>query len=218
MPKEWIDDRQRCCEAGIPEETRFRTQGELAQVMVERLWEAHSPCSWVVADTVSGGNLDLRTYGYSDVLAVACDEPVGRQSASGRKRRTVVEALAFHTDAWQCLSMSDGTKGPRLFDWAVMPVLHGWEDDGRHFLLVRRCLDNPDENACSFVFAPTGTPLAEMVQASGARWGIEECFEIGKDMGLAADEGRSFIAWYRHFTLVMLVETCLAGIGLCAAR
>lgn len=219
LPKEWIDDPQRCREAGIPEETRFRTKCELARLMVERLWEACIPFSWVVADTVYGGNLDLRTWlekhGYSYVLAVACDEPVGIQTASGRKRMTVAEALAFHTDTWQRLSMSDGTKGPRWFDWAVMPMLHGWEDDGRHFLLVRRCLDNPNEKAYYFVFAPLGTTLAEMVQAIGARWGIEECFEITKDMGLADYEVRSFIAWYRHITLVMLVEACLAGI--CAA-
>lgn len=40
LPKEWIDDRQRCCEAGIPEETRFQTKCELASRMIERLWEA----------------------------------------------------------------------------------------------------------------------------------------------------------------------------------
>ncbi len=204
LPKEWIDDPERCRQAGIPEETRFRTKCELAQLMVERLWEARIPFAWVVADTVYGGNLDLRTWlethGYSYVLAVACDEPVGIQTTSGRKRMTVAEALSFHPPDWQRLSMSEGTKGPRLFDWAVMPMLHGWEDDGRHFLLVRRCLDNPGEKAYYFVFAPLGTTLVEMVQAIGARWGIEECFEITKDMGHSDYEVRSFTAWYRHYS------------------
>jgi len=93
-----------------------------------------------------------------------------------------------------------------------MPILHGWEDDGRHFLLVRRCLDNPSEKAYYFVFAPLGTTLAEMVKAIGARWHIEETFEIGKDTGLADYEVRCWTAWYRHITLVMIVEACLAGI------
>jgi len=73
-------------------------------------------------------------------------------------------------------------------------------DDGRHFLLVRRCLDNPSEKAYYFVFAPLGTTLAEMVQAIGARWEIEECFETGKAMGLEDYEVRGFTAWYRHVT------------------
>ena len=216
LPKDWIDDPERCREAGIAEGTRFHTKCELAQHMVERLWNARIPFAWVVADTVYGGNLDLRmwleAHGYSYVLAEACDEPVGIQTASGRKRMTVAEALSFHADAWQRISMSEGTKGPRLFDWAVMPILHGWEDDGRHFLLVRRCLDNPSEKAYYFVFAPLGTTLAEMVQAIGARWGIEECFETGKAMGLEDYEVRGFTAWYRHVTLVMIVQACLAGI------
>jgi SRSO17 transposase len=43
--------------------------------MIERMWQAQIPISWVVADTVYGGNLDLRTWleahGYPYVMAVA---------------------------------------------------------------------------------------------------------------------------------------------------
>jgi SRSO17 transposase len=221
LPKEWIDDPGRCREAGIPEGTYFQTKCELARHMIERLWNAQIPFAWVVADTVYGGNLDLRmwleAHGYFYVLAVASDEPVGIQAPDGRKRMTVAEAeaLLLHAEDWRRLSMSDGTKGPRLFDWAVMPILHGWEDDGRHFLLIRRCLDDPSEKAYYFVFAKPATTLAEMVQAIGQRWCIEECFETGKEMGMEDYEVRCWIAWYRHLTLVMIVMACLAGI--CAA-
>jgi SRSO17 transposase len=78
LPKEWIDDPGRCREAGIPEEMHFQTKCELARQMIERLWRARILIAWVVADTVYGGNLDLRiwleAHGYSYVLAVACDE------------------------------------------------------------------------------------------------------------------------------------------------
>ena len=221
LPKEWIDDPQRCREAGIPEDTRFQTKCELARRMIERLWKAQVPFAWVVADTVYGGNLDLRlwleAHGYSYVLAVASDEPVGVQTPEGRKRMTVAEAeaLLVHTEDGHRLSMSNGTKGPRLFDWAVIPILHGWEDDGRHFLLIRRCLDDKAEKAYYFVFAPPATTLAEMVKAIGQRWCIEECFETGKEMGLEDYEVRGFTAWYRFITLVMAVMACLASI--CAA-
>jgi hypothetical protein len=97
----------------------------------------------------------------------------------------------------------------------VIPILHGWEDDGRHFLLVRRCLDDRSEKAYYFVFAPPETTLAEMVQAIGQRWRIEECFETGKEMGLSDYEVRGFTAWYRFITLVMVVMAALVGI--CAA-
>jgi len=186
--------------------------------MIERLWKARIPFAWVVADTVYGGNLDLRTWleahQYSYVLAVACTEAVEIQTSEGRKRMTVAqaEALSFHAEDWQRISMSYGTKGPRLFDWAVMPMLHRCEDDGQHFLLIRRCLDDPSEKTYYFVFAPQDTTLAEMVKAIGARWKIEECFETGKEMGLEDYEVRCWTSWYRHITLVMTAQACLAGI------
>lgn len=218
LPMRWIKDQKRCQEAGIPDTVRFQTKCEQARCMIERLWEAKIPFAWVVADTVYGGNADLRTWleahGYSFVLAVACDEPVEIQTPEGLKRMTVAEAetLSFHEQDWQRLSMSQGTKGPRLFDWAVIPMLQRCENDDRHFLLVRRCVDDPSEKAYYFVFAPLGTTLVEMVQAIGQRWKIEECFEIGKAIGLEDYEVRGFTAWYRHITLVMLVQACLAGI------
>ncbi len=77
LPKEWLDDPARCREAGIPEATRFQTKCELARQMIERVWRAGIPFAWVVADTVYGGNLDLRmwleAHGYFYVLAVACE-------------------------------------------------------------------------------------------------------------------------------------------------
>ncbi|HLZ63060.1 MAG TPA: IS701 family transposase [Ktedonosporobacter sp.] len=60
LPKEWIDDPGRCQEASIPEGLRFRTKCELAQQMIERVWNARVSFAWVVADSVYGGNLDLR--------------------------------------------------------------------------------------------------------------------------------------------------------------
>ena len=218
LPLRWILDRQRRREAGIPEEVAFQTKCEQAQMMIERLWKAKIPFAWVVADTVYGGNGALRAFleahQYFYGLAVACDEAVGIQTPEGRKRMTAAqaEARSFQAQDWQRISMSDGTKGPRRFDWAVIPMLHGWDDDGQHFLLVRRCVDDPQEKTYYFVFAPVGTTLTEMVKAIGARWKIEECFETGKAMGLEDYEVRGFTAWYRHITLVMIVQACLAGI------
>jgi SRSO17 transposase len=219
--KDWIDDPARRREAGIPDTIGFQTKCELARTMIERLFQAGIPFAWVVSDTVYGENEDLRAWleahQYSYALAVACDEKVGIQTASGRKQMTVAEAEAqmLQSNDWQRLSMSEGTKGPRLYDWAVIPMLHQWEDDQRHFLLIRSPLDNSQKKTYYFVFAPLGTTLAEMVKAIGKRWHIEEDFETGKAMGLGDYEVRSFVAWYRHITLVMIVQACLAGI--CAA-
>jgi SRSO17 transposase len=152
LPKAWIDEEPRCREAGIPATVRFATKCELARRMVERVHQAQLPIAWVVADTVSGSNLDLRTWledhGYPYVLAVACDETVGLRMPDGRRRQVPVrevEALVLQSQDWQRLSMSEGTKGPRLFDWARVPILHQWEADARHWLLIRRSLSDPKQ-------------------------------------------------------------------------
>jgi hypothetical protein len=91
-------------------------------------------------------------------------------------------------------------------------MLHQWEEDGRHWLLMRRSLTDPREKAYYFVFGPPGTTLQEMVKAIGARWHIEEVFETAKDLGLDHYEVRSFVGWYRHITLVMLTHAYFPGI------
>jgi len=219
LPLDWTEDRERCQAAGIPESVRFQTKPELARRMLARLWDAQVPIAWVVADTVYGGNLDLRNWleahQYPYVLAVPCNEPVGILTRDGQRKRVEVwevETLLLGAQDWQRLSMSEGTKGPRLFDWASVAILHQWEDDGRHSLLIRRSLTDPNEKASYFVFAPKGTTLPEMVAAIGARWHIEEDFENAKDLGLDHYEVRCLIGWYRHITLVLVALAFLTGI------
>jgi SRSO17 transposase len=121
LPLDWIEDPERGLAAHIPESVRFATKPELAIQMLKRIQEVGCPIAWVVADSVYGANLDLRTWleahAYPSVLAVACNEPVGIVTPDGGRRRVPVdevEALLLHEQDWQRLSMSEGTKGPRL--------------------------------------------------------------------------------------------------------
>ncbi len=120
------------------------------------------------------------------------------------------QALGAHD--WQPLSQSLGTKGERLFDWAILPWFQAGCVDGRHFLVVRRCLDPPNALAYYLVFAPLATTLSTIVQAIGARWHIEEDLQASKDLGLDQYEVRSYVGWYRHMTLVMLAAAFLVSI------
>jgi SRSO17 transposase len=52
-----------------------------------------------------------------------------------------------------------------------------------------------------------------MVRVAGARWAIEESFQIAKDdLGLDQYEVRSWQGWHRHVTLVMLVQAYLTAL------
>jgi SRSO17 transposase len=218
LPEQWAADPERRQEAGIPQTVRFQTKPELARAMLQRLGDAQIAIGWVVADSVYGENLDLRLWlqarGYAYVLEVHCDEEVGIVAPDGRRRLVQVAdvpALLLSEPSWQRLSMSEGTKGPRLFDWACVPILHRWQQDGQHWLLLRRSVTDAADLRYYLVFAPPTTTLEQMVQASGGRWRIEEDFENGKDLGLDHYEVRSWTGWYRHITLVMLALAFLTG-------
>ena len=218
----WTDDPKRCEQAGIPQTVPFRTKPELAILMLERLLQAQIEISWVVADSVYGGNPELRdfleTHQKLYVMAVAGTEPVVVPLPTIGVRRLEVRdvpALLSSSD-WQKLSMSEGTKGPRLFDWACLPIWHQGGDDGWHSLLIRRTYDAIPELTFYLVFAPPGTSLQAKVTALGGRWRIEEDFENGKDFGLDHYEVRSFTGWYRHITLVMLALAWITSIVLAA--
>src|SRR5579859_4151334 len=153
LPEDWCTDLPRRRAAHIPDSVSFATKPELAKRMVERAQMAGLPINWVVADTVYGHSTDLRTFlqeqGYAYALAVPSIEVVCVQTRTGPLLSTVasIAEQALRAHDWQRFSQSLGTKGERLFDWARLPMVHSGTVDGRHFLVVRRCLDDPHELA-----------------------------------------------------------------------
>ena len=219
LPQDWCTDPIRRQAAHIPESVAFRTKPELGQVMIGRAQAAGLPIDWVVADTVYGHSPELRSFleeqGLSYALAVPCTEVVCVQTRADLLLRDVasIAQQALRAKDWQRLSPSQGTKGERLFDWARLPVVQAGTVDGRYWLVVRRCLDDPYELAYYLVWAPADTPLSTMVQAIGARWHIEEDLQACKALGLDHYEGRSYLGWYRHITFVLLASAFLVGIA-----
>jgi len=217
LPKRWTDDPERCREAHVPAEVTFATKPELAQRMLERTLDSGLPVAWVVGDTVYGSSWKLRA-GLEErrqayALAVTCKEQVKVQ---GTRRRVDQIASSLPREEWQELSAGAGSKGPRLFAWArielTAPEVNGWQ----HWLLIRRSLDEgakPAEMAYVLVFAPANTSLEEMVEAFGARWTVEQCFEEAKgEVGLDEYEVRSWHGWYRCVTLSMFALAFLTAL------
>ena len=218
LPQDWCADLPRRQAAHIPDTLTFQTKPELARRMVQRAQAAGLPFRWVVADTVYGHCPDLRSFleeqGFSYALAVPSTEVVCVQTRTGLLLGDVgnLAQQALRARDWQRLSQSQGTKGERLFDWARLPLVQAGTVDGRHWLVVRRCLDDPTELAYYLLWAPPDTSLPTMVQAIGARWHIEEDLQACKALGLDHYEVRSYAGWYRHLTLVLLAAAFLVGI------
>jgi SRSO17 transposase len=77
--------------------------------------------------------------------------------------------------AWQRLSAGEGTKGPRLFDWAYLELAdlnaEDYDTSGvwARGLLIRRSIA---DGACAFFsrWCPTGTGIETLAAIEGHRW------------------------------------------------
>src|SRR5918992_411519 len=158
LPKTWTDDPARLVAAHVPPEAGFATKPRLAGRMVERAITAGVPFAWVAGDSVYGvGEIEmaLRRAGKGYVLGVnatqAFNSWVGKPEIAGTAER-IAQGLA--PSAWRRLSAGEGTKGPRLSDWAYLELADLDADEYRdgatgvwtRGLLIRR---NLSDGACA---------------------------------------------------------------------
>jgi len=218
LPKSWTEDRDRCREAGVPDDVGFATKPELARLMLGRALDAGMPAAWVTAGEAYGRDgkfrawLEQRRVGY----VVAVDS---RQAVPGSAGASRADALAAHApdQAWKRRSCGNGSKGPRMFDWAAATLPEdGSEPAGwSRYLLARRSLTSnakgEPEHAYYLCCAPAGAADEELIRVAGSRWAAGECFQTAKnETGLDQYQVRRYDAWYRHVTLAMLAHAYLA--------
>jgi SRSO17 transposase len=232
LPEGWAGDAGRRAGAGVPEEVAFTTKPKLGAAMLARALDAGVPCSWVTGDSVAAcppaggaGPVGRRPH----PAAPDRGSRRARLRAGGDQRlggrRVDAWAAGVPPGGWRRLSAGEGSKGPRLYDWAYLPYRGGAPAGWAKGLLVRRKLDEPDELTFPLTLAPEATDLATLVRVAGTRWTIESCFEAAKgEVGLDQYEVRSRTGWHRHVTLAMLAHAYLAVIreaavgGIGAAR
>jgi SRSO17 transposase len=211
LPQEWVRDPARRGAAGVPPQVSFATKPQLAQRMLARAFAAEVPAAWVSGDEIYGDDGPFRRWlvegNHPYVLAVSSHHAVW---LSGTQERADQLIAALPPAAWAPLSAGTGSQGERLYDWACVQVPYESAAGTAHWLLARRSLSDPTEVAYYRVFAPTDTPVAEMVRVAGLRWAIEASFEDAKGaVGLDHYEVRKWTAWYRHVTLALLAHAYL---------
>ncbi len=214
LPEEWIGDPKRCAKAGVPAGTAFATKPRLAKAMLGRAFAAGVPAAWVTGDEVYGSDGGLRRWlegeGRPYVLAVRANEYVW---AGLRQSKVAALAKALPKRAWHKVTIAAGSKGPRRYAWAWLPIDHALGPKWRRWLLVRKSLDDREELAFYLAAGPARTTLTRLARTAGARWAIEGAFEAAKqEVGLADYEVRSWTGWHRHVTLALLAHAVLAAV------
>jgi hypothetical protein len=101
-------------------------------------------------------------------------------------------------------SCGNGSKGPRVADWALLATA-----SPRHVLLIRRLLSRPGDLAFYLCWAPQGTPatMTFFITIAGRRWPAGETFKTGKDLlGWDQCQARTWDAICRHTALAALAQ------------
>jgi SRSO17 transposase len=112
---------------------------------------------------------------------------------------------AFRTVRWR-----EGTKGTlsnRFAAWRVRPAHRlsaGAEPLAPCWLLVEWPEGEAGPTKFFFSNLPEGTPLRQLVQTTKGRWWVEQSYKEMKDeLGLDHFEGRGWLGWHHHVTLVL---------------
>jgi len=203
MPERWEKDWQRRRAARIPAKLERKTKPQLAIGQIARLLAAGLPARWAAFDEVYGRSGQLRRFCESENLAYVAVIPRDF-------RVTLPSAVVIRADqaaryaVFERRSCGNGSKGPRLADWALLATA-----SPRHFLLIRRLISRPDDLTFYLCWAPEGTPatMTFLITIAGRRWPAEETFKTGKDLlGWDQAQARTWDAVCRHTALAAMAQ------------
>jgi hypothetical protein len=188
---------------GVDAEHEFKTKPQLGADLLSDAVDAGVRVDWCTGDAVYGRDRGLRAacekrgIGYS--LGVPCSFRI--KLGSGTVLRADATPKILARDARQVASCGPGSKGERHYAWAWIGTA-----SPRHFLLIRRSLNRPNDLAYFYCYMPEQIPatLGVLATVTGRRWTIEEDHEFGKDQfGFDQSQVRLYTPIMRHVVLVM---------------
>jgi SRSO17 transposase len=203
LPKEWVEDRTRRSEGGLPATARLREKWRIALSHVRQVLRAGFRVQAVVADADYGSTAGFR-HGLERAglqYAVAIRSNLAMRLV-GRQRGTVAAdiARALPDTAWQRVCWADGTKGPLAARFVACRVRLP-RGRGDRWLLCERSLTDDTRKYYLLNLDPT-TALEALVRVARGRWPIEQQYrELKSELGFDHFEGRTWQGWQHHSVL-----------------
>ena len=213
LPESWAADRERCRRAHIPDEIGYEPKWALALEMIESALQTGLPKGVVLADADYGTKSVFRdtlhalgleyavaVQGTGKLRVVGVDGSLGERTPIEDVGRGLQKKL--RTVTWR-----EGTKAPLRSRFACVRVVVD-RDDGRardpEWLLIE--WPKGESAPTKFVLStlPASLNCKEMVRTVKSRWRIERSYEDLKgELGLDHYEGRSFVGWHHHVSVVL---------------
>jgi SRSO17 transposase len=214
IPESWTGDRKRCRRAHIPDDVEYAPKWCLALGMIERAVADGLPQGVVLADCDYGNKTAFRdaldTLGLqyavevqSTTMVSSC---VGDTGCLG-DRMSVGELGTALRSKLRTVTWRQGTKAELRSRFARLRVVVD-RDDGllrpAQWLLVEWPEDEPAPTKFVLSTMPTNISCKQLVRTFKERWRIERSYEDLKgELGLDHYEGRSYIGWHHHVSVVL---------------
>jgi SRSO17 transposase len=228
LPEVWWTDvyAARRTRGNVPAELTFQSKPQLAAAMLEAIaHEGLLPFKYIVADCLYGNSptfLDAvdACVGRTALVAIPSEtrcwlqrprleDKRYRYKGEARAKRVVVDpdsaprmvatvAASLPASSWYRRKVSEGTKGPIVYEFARQRVTLCKEGlpDRTVWLVIKRTLGAAPSYTYAISNAPASTPLRTFVWLSGLRWAVEQCFAEGKtELGMAHYEVRKYAGW-----------------------
>jgi SRSO17 transposase len=224
LPEDWINDPERCEEAGVPKERM--AQGSLTKIdhAKELISEALAngvEFSCVAMDAFYGRDSSLRRFMEELNLTYCVDVPTNirvfrtRPSETERPKKITEVTVSVGELAREVLAqkgpkhvigLRDGDHGivqakvsaVRVWEWSAQS-----ERPEELWLLIREMPDGSLK--LSLCNASAKTPLKQLAKWQAARFWVERCFQDAKShCGMGQYQARGWWAWQHHMALVAL--------------
>lgn len=240
LPEDWAADRNRCREAGIPEDMVHRPKWQIALDLRDRAVANGVTLPWMTFDEQYGKvpqflhDLDDRGQWYVGEVPRNfhgwCRRPVRlhKKHASARGRTLKVQnpptswvedlgrhSPAFHEQDWQTFYIKDGSKGPIVWQakFAEFYLPRDGQPSRPHWLIVARNALKHAEVKYFVSNAPLNTKPQTLLRVAFGRYPIERAFEDDKtEIGMDHFEVRNYRSLKRHLLISAVSLLFLAHI------
>jgi SRSO17 transposase len=204
LPRSWDRDRQRCQEAGIPDDVRYQAKWRIALDQLLRLHANGVHFDWLTFDEGYGGKVPFLTVltlaGQRFVAEVPVSFAVRTEGASGWRRADAV-LTAADARRGRCYRIRRQTHPDARWRAASRPV----QVRGHSYALVV-AVNEATAEVKYFLTNATGEPLARVLQVAFRRATVEHSFRVAKtEAGLTHYEGRQYVGLVRHLVLALIV-------------
>ncbi len=228
LPEAWAEDRQRCREAGIPDEMTHRTKWRIAIDQIKQVIANGITLKWVTFDEDYGQipefwfELDrLGQWGIGEVRPNFYCWPrrpwfrsLNPAHAAKRVDNVCRHSPLFRSKKWKRMKIKDGTRGPVIWDLKAGRV-HLSDNrsptDRKYWLIIAK---NAETGEIKYFVsnAPARTPLKDMMRVAFSRWHIEKWFERAKqETGFGDFEVRTYTSLIRHWLCSRIAMFFLAS-------